>query len=469
NATTTNLVWQNATGTNLFVSGSATFNSGLTANATSTLANALIINGVTYNFPSGGTSIGKVLTVTSTGGGINTLTWETASSSAVAITTLNGLTDTVQTFATGTAGTDFNVSSTAAVHTFNIPSASTVARGLVTTVTQSFAGAKTFIDSTFLGSDATDKLTVSSSLASSLIPDITNTYDLGAAGLAFRTLYASTSVIVGSTVTIGSHAIEFSSSTPDFVLANGTGNYFNFRDSAGNTLLQILDSGTTGNINVTGSVASNLIPSADLSFNLGTSAFRWNNLFADHLTITGTSTLADFTFTNATGTTLVATNVSSTNFLGTNATFTNLVANNFSPTNLNVTNATFTNLFATSSNFINQIVTNATTTNLVWQNATGTNLFMAGLSTFNTGLTSNGAFTLTVPTTTINGLTYFWPSASTTPGLLRLDNTGSLTWVATSSLGISGGTGLASLNAVTSSTQTFATGTTGTDFNIVSD
>lgn len=60
------------------------------------------------------------------------------------ITTLNTLTAATQTFATGTSGTDFNISSSSSTHTFNIPSASASNRGLVTTASQTFAGAKTF-------------------------------------------------------------------------------------------------------------------------------------------------------------------------------------------------------------------------------------------------------------------------------------------------------------------------------------
>ncbi len=45
------------------------------------------------------------------------------------LTSLNGLTNSVQTFATGTTGTDFNISSSGAIHTFNLPTASATNRG----------------------------------------------------------------------------------------------------------------------------------------------------------------------------------------------------------------------------------------------------------------------------------------------------------------------------------------------------
>jgi hypothetical protein len=60
------------------------------------------------------------------------------------ITALNGLTAQVQYFATGTSGSDFNISSSTATHTFNIPDASASARGLITTSSQVLSGIKTF-------------------------------------------------------------------------------------------------------------------------------------------------------------------------------------------------------------------------------------------------------------------------------------------------------------------------------------
>lgn len=60
------------------------------------------------------------------------------------ISSLNALTDATQTLAVGTSGTDFAIVSASGVHTFNLPSASATARGVVTTGTQTFAGVKTF-------------------------------------------------------------------------------------------------------------------------------------------------------------------------------------------------------------------------------------------------------------------------------------------------------------------------------------
>ncbi len=111
------------------------------------------------------------------------------------------------------------------------------------------------------------------------------------------------------------------------------------------------------------------------------------------LTVTGTSTLATTTITDATITTGAFTNLSAQD-----ATTTDLVATNsatlatttitvgtitdLTATNLTATNATTTNLFATSSTFAN-----ATATDFVATNATTTNLY----STLLTAIT--GAFT----------------------------------------------------------------------------
>ncbi|MDB5275619.1 MAG: tail fiber protein [Ferruginibacter sp.] len=55
--------------------------------------------------------------------------WTPLIYSGNAITSINGLTGTIQTFATGATGTDFTITSSGSTHTFNIPTASATNRG----------------------------------------------------------------------------------------------------------------------------------------------------------------------------------------------------------------------------------------------------------------------------------------------------------------------------------------------------
>jgi hypothetical protein len=88
---------------------------------------------------------------------------DSAISGAGTITSINGLTSSSQTFATGTAGTDFNISSSGSVHTFNIPSASGANRGLITTVAQDIGGDKTFLDNIIAQTIQANRVVISSS------------------------------------------------------------------------------------------------------------------------------------------------------------------------------------------------------------------------------------------------------------------------------------------------------------------
>jgi hypothetical protein len=91
---------------------------------------------------------------------ILTVTQQSGIMAGSGITALNGLTAESQTFEEGTGGTDFNIVSSGSTHTFNIPSASNLARGLVSIIAQTFAGIKTFLSAPIF-----DSLTASQILA----------------------------------------------------------------------------------------------------------------------------------------------------------------------------------------------------------------------------------------------------------------------------------------------------------------
>lgn len=76
-----------------------------------------------------------------------------AAASVSGITTLNALTAQAQSFATGAAGADFNISSVSSTHTFNLPDAGLFSRGAITTAAQSISGVKTFVAPTVHQSD----------------------------------------------------------------------------------------------------------------------------------------------------------------------------------------------------------------------------------------------------------------------------------------------------------------------------
>ena len=93
----------------------------------------------------------KTLTLTQQDGGTITASWTDADTDT-GITTLNTLTATTQTFAVGTSGTDFAISSATSTHTFNLPTASAINRGALSSTDWSTFNGKFTLPSLTSGS-----------------------------------------------------------------------------------------------------------------------------------------------------------------------------------------------------------------------------------------------------------------------------------------------------------------------------
>jgi hypothetical protein len=113
-------------------------------------APASIAGSYTLTLPTDNGNVDQILRTDGNG----VLSWVDPASGG-GITTLNTLGGAIQTFATGTTGTNFGITSSGTTHTFNLPDASVTNRGVVTTGTQAFAGAKNFVDSPTSFGDAT--------------------------------------------------------------------------------------------------------------------------------------------------------------------------------------------------------------------------------------------------------------------------------------------------------------------------
>jgi hypothetical protein len=166
------------------------------------------------------------------------------------LTALNGLTKQAQYFAVGSAGTDFNISSSVDTHTFNIPDASATARGLITTGSQTIAGTKTFSVDTVVNGVNIGKGggNIVSNTANGNAALINNTTGSGNTASGYQALFSNTT---GSTNTGNGVQALFSNTTGGNNTANGVQALFNNTIGTSNTAsgYNALFSNTTGTSN----------------------------------------------------------------------------------------------------------------------------------------------------------------------------------------------------------------------------
>jgi hypothetical protein len=127
------------------------------------------------------------------------------------LTSLNNLTRQVQFLATGTSGTDFNISSSTATHTFNLPTASATNRGLLSSADwTTFNSKQNALTNPVTGTGTTNalpKFTGASAIGNSNVTDSgtlitlgSNSFLNGSVGIG-ATIATGTSLNIGKTIT----------------------------------------------------------------------------------------------------------------------------------------------------------------------------------------------------------------------------------------------------------------------------
>jgi Chaperone of endosialidase/Head domain of trimeric autotransporter adhesin len=158
------------------------------------------------------------------------------------ISSLNALSGATQTFAVGTSGSDFAISSSGSTHTFNLPSASASNRGVVTTAAQEFAGTKTFNSGA-----TTDKAIIAKGAASQTANLFEAQNSTGTALVSISSAGVVSQAVNGNT--LGSLTVTTTAAGTIPLVAKGaasqTANLLEVQNSAGTGLFSI---GISGNI-----------------------------------------------------------------------------------------------------------------------------------------------------------------------------------------------------------------------------
>ena len=209
---------------------------------------------------------------------------------------------------------DLYLDGTAKVDTLTVDENATIAGTLGVTGAVTMTGNLTVNGNTTLGDAATDTVTITADVASPLIPSADDTYDIGAVGSEWRNLYvdgtanidsliADTAdinggtmdgtVIGGSTAAAGSFTTLAASSTATL---SGNATVGGTLGVTGATTLSstltvtgtatfngntVIGDAATDTVTINADVASNVLPSADDTYDLGAVGAEWKDLYID--------------------------------------------------------------------------------------------------------------------------------------------------------------------------------------------
>jgi hypothetical protein len=170
---------------------------------------------------------------------------------------------------------DLFIDGTATIDTLQVDESATIAANLTVSGNATISTNLTVNGNTTIGNAATDTVTVTADVASNLIPSADNTYDLGASTDEWRNLY------IDGIAQVDTLQVDESATIAADLTVTGNATISTNLTVNGNITL---GNAATDTVTVTADIASNLIPSADSTYDLGATGSEWKDLY-----ITGTA------------------------------------------------------------------------------------------------------------------------------------------------------------------------------------
>lgn len=296
------------------------------------------------------------------------------------LTALNGLTAQVQNFATGTAGTDFGISSVTSTHTFNLPTASATNRGALSSADWTMFNSKVPSTRTLTINGTTQDLSANRTFSVGTVTSVGVT--------------AGTGISVSGSPIISSGSITVTNSAPDQVVAltagsgiGVTGTYPNFTISNSDPTSGVTLSSAGGTESLVNDGTGPSLATKGLTAGTG-------------ISLSGTSTAV--TVTNSAPDQVVA--LTAGTGIGVTGTYPNFTVTNSAPSSGGTVTSVAALTLGTTGTDLSSTVANGTTTPVITLNvptASATNrgaLSSADWTTFNSKVPSTR-------TLTINGTT----------------------------------------------------------------